>query len=76
MNIRKNSKTNIQPYLVYVKGQNNNTFFIQGDGCLVDLERNVNSMAAFDRLFKLHYVLNTKYAKSLSFFYNFMECFV
>ena len=75
-NIRNQSKTTIQPYLVWCKGQCVDAFFLQSDGILIDLPRKVNPMAAFDLLYKMHFILNVEYAKSLSFFYNFMDCYV
>lgn len=35
-----------------------------------------NVLTAFDKLFKIHYVLNVHYDKSLTYFYNFMEAFI
>lgn len=77
-NVRKKAKSQVQPYLIWVKGQleRSTKFFLQGDSFLIDLSERIDPMVAFDRLYKLHFVLNVEYAKSLSFFYNFIDCFV
>ena len=68
--------TNIQPYIVCVKGQNNhNSFFIQGDGWFVK-PHNCNPVTAFDLLFKAYFVLNLCYPRELNNFYNFIEAYV
>ncbi|XP_033212235.1 uncharacterized protein LOC117169836 [Belonocnema kinseyi] len=68
--------TNIQPYIVCVKGQNNrNSFFVQGDGWFVQ-PHNCNPFTAFDLLFKTYFALNLCYPGRLNNFYNFIETYV
>ena len=65
--------TNIQPYIVCVKGQNNeNSFFVQRDGWFVK-PHNWNPVTDFDLLFKTYFALNLYYPGGLNNFYNFIE---
>lgn len=56
-------------------GQNVDKYFIVGDGQLIEVEKNASPLCAFDLLFKLHYVMNVEFARSLLYFYNFLEVF-
>lgn len=49
-------------------------FFIIVDQQAMPCEGDV--VAAVDKLFKLHYIFNVKYATEVQLFYNFLEVFV
>lgn len=72
----KKSNMNVQPYIICVRGQKNETFFVQGDEWFLSGHDKNNPIVAFDLLFKSYYVLNLSYPTSLLNFYNFMECYI
>ncbi|XP_074100641.1 uncharacterized protein LOC141528473 [Cotesia typhae] len=74
--VKKRQVTNIQPYLILVKGQDTETFFIEGDNWLMNVKQNSTPIAAFNLLYKLFYVLNLKYPDNLQNFYNFIDCYI
>ncbi|XP_043481276.1 uncharacterized protein LOC122510577 isoform X2 [Leptopilina heterotoma] len=73
---RKKSKANVQPYIICVKGQNRESYFLQGDGWIIKTFDETCAVSAFDLLFKLYFVLNVCYPSGLLNFYNFMEQFI
>lgn len=75
---RKETESNVQPYIVCVEGQtkDNCTFFVQADGWIISLHKGSNAVSAFDTLFKTFFVLNVEYRPTLINFYIFMECYI
>lgn len=70
------SKHTVQPYITCVTGRKVSSYFIQGDGHIVQIEKKANGINAFDLLFKFHFVFNIHFANSLKYFYNFMEYYL
>ncbi|XP_051168709.1 uncharacterized protein LOC127286352 [Leptopilina boulardi] len=73
--LRTESVETVQPYLLAVSGLQMNKYFIIGDGRMIEIHKNENPLTGIDLLFKLHYVTNVEFSKSLSFFYNFIEMY-
>ncbi|XP_044597497.1 uncharacterized protein LOC123274063 [Cotesia glomerata] len=74
--LKKRQVTNIQPYLILMKGQDCESYFIEGDNWFIDVNQNSTPIAAFNILYKLFYVLNLQYPNSLQNFYNFIDCYI
>lgn len=74
--LKKRQVTNIQPYLISVKGQDTDTFFVEGDNWFINMNQKSTPIAAFNLLYKLFYVLNVKYSENLQNFYNFIDCYI
>ncbi|XP_051162424.1 uncharacterized protein LOC127282298 [Leptopilina boulardi] len=73
---RLNSQKPVQPYMILVKGQCKDRFFLQKDGWYIEMNAKVGPLVVLDLLFKLHYAFNVCYADSLLLFYNFMNVFL
>ncbi|CAH2085699.1 unnamed protein product [Euphydryas editha] len=74
--LKERQITNIQPYLVLVKGQDTETCFVEGDNWFIKMNQKSTPIAAFNLLYKLFYVLNLKYPDNLQNFYNFIDCYI
>ncbi|XP_051175676.1 uncharacterized protein LOC127290898 [Leptopilina boulardi] len=72
---RTESVGTLQPYLLAVFGSRVKKYFIIGDGRMIEIHKNESSLAKFDILFKLQFAANVEFAKSLRFFYNFIETY-
>ncbi|XP_051164505.1 uncharacterized protein LOC127283579 [Leptopilina boulardi] len=75
-NVIKEASGCIQPYVICVTGQKIDTYFIQLDGKLIEMDSNAHPIIAFDILFKIHFITNVHFSNSLFFFYNFVEHYV
>jgi len=74
---RKEAKGAVQLYMIWVRGQEKDTCFIQGDGWFIMPPRQVKSpLVAFDLLFKFYHVINVQYPPYLHNFFNFLECYL
>lgn len=74
--IRKNASGNIQPYLIMVAGQEENSIFVVADGLFLNIPDNADLITAFDLLYKSFYTFNVKYPKNLQNFYNFFDYYI
>ncbi|XP_067204588.1 uncharacterized protein [Linepithema humile] len=68
--------TNVQPFIVCVRGSRKNKYFVQGDGWLIEVPDKADPIVSFDLLFKLFYVLNVSYPVSLNNFFNFIDFYI
>lgn len=75
-NLRTEANGNMQPYIMWIQGQQRTTFFVQSDGWFFVLQYLATRIVAFDLLFKLYQVLDVSYPPSLLNFYNFIESFL
>jgi len=66
-----NRGVSVQPYLIYIK--ESKQFLVAEDRETLCLSPSATIIDAFDILFKVHYVMNVDYPKSLVFFYDFMD---
>ncbi|EZA48716.1 hypothetical protein X777_12874 [Ooceraea biroi] len=55
----------MQPYIMCIRDQQRNIFFVQGDGWFFRIPNQATSITAFDLLFKLYQVLHVSYPPSL-----------
>ncbi|XP_063220884.1 uncharacterized protein LOC134530173 [Bacillus rossius redtenbacheri] len=72
---QKDSICIVQPYMLCVQSETEMKYGLVADGKLVCFEE-AGALNAFDKLFKLHYVCNLEFSKSLSSFYNFGESYL
>ncbi|XP_039310145.1 uncharacterized protein LOC105202987 [Solenopsis invicta] len=68
--------TNVQPFIVCVRGQKKDKYFIQGDRWFIEVLNKADPIVSFDLLFKLFYVLNLSYPMSLNNFFNFIDFYI
>lgn len=67
---------NVQPYILCVRGQDADSYFVQGDGIIISIPDRIEPIVAFDLLYKCFYVLNVAFPDNLINFYNFFDCYL
>ena len=72
---RHMTKKNIQPNLMFVKGQEKTSCFIQGDGWFLTPPLS-SPVSAFDLLFQIYYFSNLQFPTSLINIFNFLANYV
>ena len=69
--------SNIQPYILCVRGQNQTSWFlVEGDFWFLQAHNTEHLVNAFNLLFKTYFALNVCYPPGLQNFYNFIETYV